>query len=650
MELKNPIVDIYFAVLLILLLLFTPNLISIMKIPVSVLPNSQLFTVPSESGQVSQTILLDKSLQITDPQSQIHSWREGLLFGLVLSILVYFVVSFRFVLIARKKEWRVPTLSILQIVSLSVFFATLVLLMVHDGYDETYLFVTQVESFRNGNLNSVPIFGDSHFAEASADVFSIVVAGVLGFIARWLHSETLIIISGVLGGISVVLYMFFNFIRNSKYQFVSILVVFLVIFSPPFLGAISNGFPTTWTALACLIAVHVISSPHKFLWIGINLRLILVFAIRPEVGLIAIIFLFFRLFGSHYAMRQSLVTNISNIVKSTWLANLSIAGWSLFRFFHFGGLFPSGITGKNVGIKRDFIDSGFRHLLELENLAKSFSLFVFMASILFLLRSRIGTWGFLSSLLFSVTIFSTAVVSGGDWFPAFWQRYTLPITAALMLFVFSHFLYLQVELRNRLLVAVVVPFLIFQWSLASLSGGIDRISPSRSSCLATFGEELSTLLAPDSGLGTPELNTIGFFSKQPVVDLMGIVDPEIAAVRSTPLSYGDILHRKNSVNLLSKRMPGALYLYSDSLDGVDCGNGVIASADNVNRLNIANSFLSSNRVKFRAGSTVFISKNYSAVFIGRGQGSPRALFWVRNDLIPDMSARAVARGYEINVE
>jgi hypothetical protein len=339
------------------------------------------------------------------------------------------------------------------------------------------------------------------------------------------------------------------------------------------------------------------------------------------------------------ALRESVYLNFLTLTLITI--------WTISRIFLFGGWLPSGILGKGVGLKADFIDSGIGYLRNLEVTTKGFSLILFLVIALWMFKKS----GFSSinyfAVVFLMVFLLIATLSGGDWFPVFWQRYTLPVTVAGALFLASKIIEQGVD-RRALIVTILAPIVLLQWSLAPLAGGIEPIPPSRASCLSTLGIELKKLFPDKVGIGTPELNTVAFYADQPVLDLIGLAGSNLARTPALPLSPGDVLHRKHDPNAVRSMKPGILYLYSDTLDGVDCGAGTLAKSIGQGMIDVANYFLSSNRVKYRAGDTVYLSRSYLPIFIGSKNGGPRFLIWIRNDLESYLKESALNQAYDVS--
>jgi hypothetical protein len=301
--------------------------------------------------------------------------------------------------------------------------------------------------------------------------------------------------------------------------------------------------------------------------------------------------------------------------------------------------------GKNAKISGDFLLSGSYYFENMQNSSYGISI-IFVAFIYFLFVSskRILITQQLIFSLFFFLIILLGILGGGDWFPAYWQRYTLPVAIALFIFTFIHL----APVKNVISISISVLFILLTSSSYKELGNTQSYSASRATCLATLGKTLINFFPEDVGLATSELNTLSFYSKQSVTDLIGLADPRVALTELRPLSSGDILHRRNNPNIIMWDRPGLIYLFSDDIEGIDCSGGKISSSSKEEKFQIITDFLNSNRAKYRAGNTSFISLNYLPVFIENGKETS-IMLWVRNDLVDEMKSLADQNRFKVEL-
>ncbi len=133
--------------------------------------------------------------------------------------------------------------------------------------------------------------------------------------------------------------------------------------------------------------------------------------------------------------------------------------------------------------------------------------------------------------LFIIVNWSETVIKGGDWMINF--RMLLPSLPLLMIFVSSGIVSLIEEKtahgwRKR----AAVPTIMLIAFLAALPGAVryDNLKMERIAvgAFARLGMKLKEILPPGTSLGCGSTGAIGYYSDLPIVDILGLTEPEIA--------------------------------------------------------------------------------------------------------------------------
>jgi len=643
----NKFLDTKNVIIFLLILLFSIKIlpkffIFFLRAVSKLLPKSELYQIEKTTIASNSYLILTGEIFHVDPQQQIHNFRYLFQNGLVSSafLLILFLVIFSILRNTRYYNILISTIAALTVIVFSFY----TLLLVDDCYDETYLFATQIRNVITNGMYAIEITGPNNYAEASADVLATIFAGFIGRVFSLLTPETLTILSGLFGASIFIIYVFFQ--RNiKKFEIINLLLIILLIFSPPIMGSVSTGFPTPWVVLACYLSFEVLRDEvHNHNTSSNNFKNCIVFAIRPDVGVILFftrILLYFCEISNYKTFRFF----VRNFISRLLFTFIFVGLWTLYRLYYYGSPLPSGIMGKNAKISGDFLLSGSYYFENMQNSSYGISI-IFVAFIYFLFVSskRILITQQLIFSLFFFLIILLGILGGGDWFPAYWQRYTLPVAIALFIFTFIHL----APVKNVISISISVLFILLTSSSYKELGNTQSYSASRATCLATLGKTLINFFPEDVGLATSELNTLSFYSKQSVTDLIGLADPRVALTELRPLSSGDILHRRNNPNIIMWDRPGLVYLFSDDIEGIDCSGGKISSSSKEEKFQIITDFLNSNRAKYRAGNTSFISLNYLPVFI-KNSKETAIMLWVRNDLVDEMKSLADKNKFKVEL-
>ncbi len=249
-----------------------------------------------------------------------------------------------------------------------------------------------------------------------------------------------------------------------------------------------------------------------------------------------------------------------------------------FHFFH--AAFPTPVMQKSAGLDVSYFRegiTGLRTMIDTHDI---------MLSLLIVFAFFIIAW------VWSVRLHRGAVVllsvcgicilpyyvSGGDWFPSYWNRYSMPFTLALTLFVLISapgVLRTAWAGRSRFFISslVISTFAIcYVQSLQfrannvwALSYGEARRTAGerwqRVDYLAALGDFLRRTTPSNAVIASSEIATIMFYAKREMVDLLGVANPQIAAMPLQPFLSGDPLHRRRSIEALAKQSPDVVAMF-----------------------------------------------------------------------------------------
>lgn len=490
--------------------------------------------------------------------------------------------------ISFRKTFIRPALIVLTIFSLSAW------LMIRstssNGWDETFLMTSQVESVLDGHGNSVNLTGPHRFAESSTDVGFIWIASFVAFSTR-IQPLPALIVTNALGFALLYMAISFRFKQDLLTAPLSKSLLTLgIVLSPQAIAASSAGFPIVWQTLALflLFSLSLVPRPSTML---LKHFLIVIFAVfvRPEnilpaavisIGIIIGVIRDNHLGDGNDSGFRSLGSNFRQLSSPYVL----IGFWYVIKAIVFGQVLPSAIAGKSVDLTSDYLFAGIGYI---ERAISEGGMGVILAStfsIVALGQSR-RLWA--ATAAFSSVL--PGVIVGGDIFPAYWARYIWPAAIALLaVFVVD-------GLRSRAKVSdesnsdyreAVINGLLAAVVVMNLSVGADKLPwrniaqppdlgrqlidyrgvvasqdnwTVRPVCLARAGLLLRQVLPENVGIATTELNTLAFFARQPLTDLFGLADPRTAGARFDPLQQGFWGFKRRNPSIIDTDKPGVLY-------------------------------------------------------------------------------------------
>lgn len=587
------------------------------------------------------------STGLVDPMYQIHSVSNYLNIVSFFSLAVIFSAVILVYYSQKSTNLRCINFGILAGICGAVCLSgSLLFRVVADGWDETYLFASQIQNMRQLDGNTVWTTGPISFQEASTDVFDIWIGGLIGIVFPFLTSPTLVVLAAFIGIATLSFFAFWR-LNSSGLPFVISLgmVLTLVLLQPFVLFSASNGFPLGWTALAFLLLLVTSSRQFHYHRDGLLLGLASLFAVcvRPELEILAGGLTVLWGCGSVYVIRRSRRSGPligSQIAILFWVPVALLCGALplLTRLATGRAPFPTSVVGKSAGFHSDYFDSGIAYLGSVEGSVHGLTFLIFALGITVALGCH---WRVVVGCATAATFATlTATAGGGDWFPAEWSRYIWPCAVAIVIVGFlNRRTGGLVRRRNARLIAVLTITVVLVSSsagLRDLKASLGPHTPSRATCLAQAGISLRELTSLTVGVGTPELNTIAYFAGQPVTDLIGLADWRVATEPLAPLGPGDGLHRRHSSTIIRTDAPGFLYLYGNKFEGADCSGGAVAQAATPNDVaRLGYEILDTPIAQYRVGDTAYVKTHYSPMLV-RSTQSVATLFFVRNDLVPNI--------------
>jgi hypothetical protein len=532
----------------------------------------------------------------------------------------------------------------------------------NSSWDEVSLFATQVDSVRNGHLNTVPITGPLGHAEASVDTGSIFGAAALSIIFdvepfAAVHLWSALGVSLLCLFIASVVYIKS---RNSKYTILASLA-----FGPffvPVIAASAGGFPVAWATFSLVllfIAAHKTISSQNMVYV--SLASLFAFLIRTDYVLAGVTATFVCFLYVEIAKKSRVSRGKwwDSLVPISLFLFIPVVGITLFRIYTYGIAFPSGAIGKSTGLFSDYVSAGIRHLDNVNQETQILIMSVIPIVLISIYTKRIDRL-ILAAITLPLLLSST--IGGGDWFPSTWARYFMPLFVVIFVASVDYFRIqdqVSSELnrdRHRLIRLPVLSLSIIMVSNLSIAPSAEILENiarpqfstiefasswnQRTSCLAQAGQALDRAFPNNVGIATSEINTLAYFSNQSLTDLQGIVDPRVASQPLRPLEHGITFQKRRLEDIIASDQPGLVYVsepvcVSDQMNyPADPAWQSPDARTNVNAtLSFARGNYSMGRLgeQYRYGSVNYIVSNYQLTQVSWAENS-RILVAVRKDL------------------
>jgi arabinofuranosyltransferase len=229
-----------------------------------------------------------------------------------------------------------------------------------------------------------------------------------------------------------------------------------------------------------------------------------------------------------------------------------VGGFVLSAYLYYGSLWPNSIDAK-VGLSGEQVLRGL-HYLKVFARGYPFSLFLVVLALVFIKKTGILE-RFLIQLSFFIVVFN--VVVGGDWMLGYRLFHALiPLSCLLLPFVFM-------SLEELLRAWKIKPFLLTLpllgcGVLLNLSGSLYDNHVRRAAEESyvhegvVVGKWMRENLEPGALLATNTAGTIAYYSRLPIVDMMGLNDKVIAGRKDVPALWKGI-EKGDGAYVLSRR-------------------------------------------------------------------------------------------------
>lgn len=572
-----------------------------------------------------------KAIEDQRPFRQLSESKRISRFLLLTSVIALLVL----ISIRRRSSQPLPIFQD-QLISLSVLWIsvctalTICTYTANSRWDEVFVFGSQAENVSRTWIPFVSTTGSNERAESSADFLSTVVAGFIKKLFHNLNIETCL----VLGNLGLA-FLFASLIIIKLHKWWSLHLVstsilmagFLIL--PPHLLSLAAGFPVIVANLSfaflVLLTLYSYQSNDLRPLAGWSLFLGLV---RWEYGIVALLALFV---GVLLCQDRRWKTIFRPVTVAVFL-QLGIAG---LRTLVYGHPVPTGIVLKSSGLDASYVANGIQYLRSTSEVGSWTGIGIF--GTILLLVAPVKSRNHVGAALIAVLPLAMSPLSGGDWFPNHWARYAMP--TAIALFLVGYQLIFNPQLINNLrkatfntllLVGILVAFSTYGYGVVAGELKAGKVI-GRTECLARAGTTLRSILPRDVGIATAEVNTLAYFAQQPLTDLSGIVDQRIAGAPPSPITPGDVMHRKSNPGVIESDNPGAIYLW----EGASClnlGQGSHGESD-IERFKTEWASLLDNEItRFRAGSPEHLLRRYFPVTIVNNLGDVLHVL-IRKDLV-----------------
>jgi len=260
------------------------------------------------------------------------------------------------------------------------------------------------------------------------------------------------------------------------------------------------------------------------------------------------------------------VTSPAPLLISGLLTLLTIAPYLLAEYHYYGAMFPA-----TVSAKKHFFSDGCLPLLSKVSIVV-FSSWLMLAPFLIVLpllywsRSflqRVYPWAF-------ILLFYAAYTSQ---FPGalshYWGRYQHPLLPILLtgLIAGADELYRRLSRPDRLRHLLVGGTILLYLTVVTAIGGTMQLGVYRNALvnaqayLMNITDWIQANTKPGDLIGTHDIGALYYFSERPVLDLVGLADPEIARVyaEAPTLCEGGDERRQKLYQVVRKRKPAMLY-------------------------------------------------------------------------------------------
>lgn len=366
---------------------------------------------------------------------------------------------------------------------------------------------------------------------------------------------------------------------------------------PPLAYNAGQGFATTvFTAATLWSAYLLFVAKRQRLGLGL---LAIIPLIRLEGALL--VGLFWALWAAQQLLQDR--KRRSRLVVEALLVGVAVALptflLSAYRFLHYGSVVPAPVRYKSSLGSWFYFKIGVDNL-QLDLIGGGTLGFILVGGISFGLLfggSRDTVDATLASkarlLLLLTSGFLVFVlpyyVSGGDWFPHYWGRYMLPLTAcsaaaavALAWLAITHGTRHTAQLTAACAALAVLAYLVptqlprsaeYYSPLVQLWHHLADGQPGRGGRrvhrLSQVGLHLGASTRPEDVIASSEIATVMFHAKREALDLLGVTNEAIIRqplVEESAIAP-PVVHRRQTPDLISAARPALVFPYDFYLDG-----------------------------------------------------------------------------------
>ncbi|RKZ11330.1 hypothetical protein DRQ50_13815 [bacterium] len=328
--------------------------------------------------------------------------------------------------------------------------------------------------------------------------------------------------------------------------------------SPAWVRHATNGLETTFAALLLLLLVDLVRpGAGRGRQLATALTAVVLAMSRPEGGVLAALVLMAATLadrgGKPYTGNR----------RMTWL--LFLAGWGIYwtlRGLWFGSIMPNTYYAKMTGTAGGLVD-GAQYVA---GFLRDGGVILLLVLAAVAILHRTDRRPFAAILAAATACLAFAALSGGDWMvhgrfcaPA------LPLLAVLAATGTGDLLdSAPTAVRRRALAGTLAGLALLNWlGVADIERGVWReIAPAieaneyRVEVYRTVGQWLAGQAPPGTLVAASDIGALGYWSRLPVLDMFGLVDPHVARRPGKQ-------HHKSDAEYVLERAPGYVVLIRD---------------------------------------------------------------------------------------
>ncbi len=345
-----------------------------------------------------------------------------------------------------------------------------------------------------------------------------------------------------------------------------------LLFHPSEMAYTESGMETTMAAFLLLLAVHLVArateAEHDRTLAALAGTVTVLLALtRPEAIVVAAPLAIWLFLGRHKS-------RWSRTALYLFLVAAQYGAFVLWRHSYFGQWQPNTYYAKAAGANFGLVPMGLKYLFRYSNITLLPYLVLITGMVLVRLRAAVPRWWI--GLVLTVLFYLAAIVwVGGDHFTL--GRFLVPVTP-LLLILLAHGMRLARDAINRINPAMAAARLrpatwVFSTLLLLLTillgmvfhneGLIFAGQAKQAKQWCAIGNYFAKHYPKDTAIAMIPIGAVGYCSKMPIVDLVGLVEPTIAHA-PTDLTRSMAGHgRYDSMYVLEKKKPPLVFAVLD---------------------------------------------------------------------------------------